>query len=183
MNSNTDTKSKILSEQTVFQSKLYKIDRTVIKRNGKTFTKDIIKRNPNVVILPVTENDEIYFVSQYRDAHEKTLLELPAGNMESVGSPLDNAKRELKEETGLTAKTWKQIGTFYTSANINGNVYVFVASDLTQGKTDLEDDEDIRVLKIPLTEAIKKIESGEINVTSIMATLLLFEKMRKEGKI
>ncbi len=183
MKSSTDIKSKIISEQAVFKSKFYKIDRTVIERNGKTFTKDIISRNRTVIILPITENNEVYFVSQYRDSHVKVLLELPAGNMDNNDSPLDNAKRELKEETGLTAKTWNQIGILYTSANIKGDVYVFVAKDLTQGKSDQDDDEEIEVLKMPLSEAINKVETGEINVISNMAVLLLFDRLNREGKI
>ena len=82
MKSNTDIKSKITSTETVFKSKNFKINKIIVERNGKTFKKDIIVRNSTVVILPITDNKEIYFVSQYRDAHEKVLLELPAGNMD-----------------------------------------------------------------------------------------------------
>lgn len=181
MNNNTEPKTKITSKQTVFKSKYFKIDRAVIQRDGKTFTKDILSRTPTVIVLPVNAQSEIYLVSQYRDSMQKTLLETVAGHIEKGDTPLESAKKELKEEVGLTAKTWKQIGTFYVSANMNAIVHIFYATDLTEGIQNLDDDENIKVIKIPFKEALLRIETGEICVSSNVASLLFLDKCRRKG--
>jgi ADP-ribose pyrophosphatase len=183
MKNNTASKPKILSSKNVFQSKFFRVIRAEIERNGKRFTKDLLERNDTVVILPITNSGEIYMIMQYRDSYGKSFIELPAGNMEHNDSPLESAKRELNEETGLTANNWQHIATFITSANIKGLVHVFTASDLEKGQQALEEDEEIKILKVPINEAIRKIETGEIQATAFVSALLLFDKLRKEGKI
>lgn len=183
MKNNTASKPKILSSKNVFQSKFFRVIRAEIERNGKRFTKDLLERNDTVIILPITNSGEIYMIMQYRDSYGKSFIELPAGNMEHNDSPLESAKRELNEETGLTANNWQHISTFITSANIKGLVHVFAASDLEKGQQALEEDEEIKILKVPINEAIRKIETGEIQATAFVSALLLFDKLRKEGKI
>ena len=177
------SKSKILSSKNVFKSRYYRIDKEEIERDGKVFTKDILKRTPTVIILPINEKDEIYLVSQYRDSMQKELLEVVAGHIEDSDTPLEAAKKELKEEAGLTAQDWKQISTFHVSANMDAVVHIFYARDLTEGVQELEEDEDIEMVKLPFSEALLKIESGEISVSSNIAAILLFDKLRREGKV
>lgn len=176
-------KSKILSRETVFKSKYYQIEHVTIERNGKTFKKDLITRVPVVMILPISVNNEIYLIEQFRDSMQKVLLETVAGKMEPNESLLDNAKRELKEEAGLSAKTWKQISAFHVSANMAGEVTVFYATDLEEGEQALDEDEEIKVIKIPFVDALEKIETGEISVSSNVAAILLLDKLRREGKL
>ena len=177
------TDTKILSKKTVYQSKYFQVNQVAIEREGKQFTKDIIERRSSVMILPLTENNEIYILSQYRDALQKVILELIAGNMDTISSPLANAKRELQEEGGFIAKTWKQLATFHMSANLVGELHVFVATDLEQAEKNPDEDEAIEVIKMPLQEALEKVEQGEIRVSSNVASLLLLDKLQKEGKI
>ena len=135
------------------------------------------------MVLPLTENNEIYLISQYRDSFHEVIIELIAGNMDESKSPLDNAKRELREEAGLIANTWKQLATFHMSAKLIGELYIFVATDLEETERNLDDDEQIEVLKLPLEQAVEKVEKGEIRVSSNVASILLLNKMRSEGKI
>lgn len=174
--------TKILSQKTVFQSKYFQVNRVEIERNGKTFTKDIIERNSSVFVLPLTEENELYLVSQYRDAHGKVLLEIVAGTMDAgETSPLDVAKRELEEEAGLTAKSWKKLATLETSANMKSTVHLFLAKDLTLTKQQMDEDEDITIVKLPMSEVLEKIETGEISISSNVASLLLFDKLQKKN--
>jgi ADP-ribose pyrophosphatase len=177
------TNTKRLSEKEIYKSKYFRINQVEIQRNGKTFTKDIIERNSSVMVLPITEDNEIYILSQYRDALQKVVLELIAGNMDNNSSPLENAKRELEEEGGLIAKDWKQIATFNMSANLVGELFIFVAKDLVQTQRHPDDDEQIDVLKMPLSEALEKVVKGEIRISSNVASLLLVDKLIKEGKL
>src|SRR6185503_20110037 len=100
--------SKILSKKTVFQSTHFFIENIVIERENKKVSKDIIRRWPIAIIIPYTKDGEIYLESQYRDAFEKNILEIVAGHLEPNEDPLLAAKRELQEETGITARTWKK---------------------------------------------------------------------------
>lgn len=174
-------KSKIFSKETVFKSKYFQIDKVTTEINGKTITKDILRRTPAVIILPINEKDEIYLVSQFRDSMQETLLEVVAGHVEEGEDPFEAAKKELKEEAGLTAKTWKQLDTFYVSANMDAVVHVFYATDLTEGEQDQDFDENITIVKIPFEKALKKIDTGEIRVTSNIASLLVLDRWRKEA--
>lgn len=183
MNSNTDINSKIIDRKTVFQSRYFKVEKATIERDGKTFTKDILSRTSSVIILPINENDEIVLVSQYRDSHQKFLLETVAGHIEDGDSPLESAKKELEEETGFSAKTWRHISSIYTSANIQDEVHIFYATNLTEGKQNFDEDEDIEIVKVPFSKALEKINTGEINVSSNIVAILLLDKLRKEGKV
>ena len=181
MKNNTDNKSKIISEETVFKSRYFQIDKVTVERDGKKITKDILRRTPTVIILPVNSEGEIYLVSQFRDSMQERLLEAVAGHMEEGETPLEAAKKELKEETGLSAKTWKQLSTFYVSANMDAYVHIFYATDLEEGKQDLDEDEDIKIVKLAFEKALKKIDTGEIRVSSNIASLLLLDRWRREA--
>ena len=180
---NDNIPNKVLSKKVVFQSKKFRIERVEIERNGKIFSKDMMIRDPHVIILPLTKNNDLYLLNQYRDALQRVNLEAVAGFIDGNEDPLTSAKRELKEETGLEAKEWQQIADFNVSPNMISRAYVFVAKDLEEGKPELEDDEEIELIKIPLSEAIEKVVSGEMNTSSHAAAILLFDKLLQEGKI
>ncbi len=174
---------KILSTKTVYISKYFKIAQKVVENNGKKFTKDFIEKSPVVLIIPYTEKDEVYIESQFRSALGKKVLELVAGNMEANEDPLEAAKRELLEEAGLTAKKWKKLHVWNLSANITAVIHLFAATDLEIGEQNLDFDEEIEIMKMPIKKALEKIENGEIIISSQIAALLLFDRLRKEGKL
>ncbi len=173
----------MISQKIIFQSKYFKVNQIVVERNGKKFVKEIVERNPFVVVLALTPKNEVYLVSQYRDALQKTSLEVVAGLIEPGETPAHAAKRELQEETGLIAQTVTPLITGNVSPNMVNICNIFVATDLISGQTQQDDDEDIEVIKVPLSQAIKKIETGEISILSHVAALLLFDKLQKEGKV
>ncbi|MGH7203672.1 MAG: NUDIX domain-containing protein [Candidatus Levyibacteriota bacterium] len=174
---------KIISKQEVYKAKYFKIVKVVLEKNGKKFTKEFIERNSTVFILPIAEDGTLHMIYQQRDAFNKTLLEVVAGTMEEEGDPLETAKRELSEEAGLTAKNWKQIAQWELSVNMNSSMYVFVATDLKEGEAHPDEDEEITRVTLSLEEAIKKVVSGEIMVSSHVACLLLYKTLREEGKL
>jgi ADP-ribose pyrophosphatase len=183
MHNNTANKSKILSTNTVYQSKLFKVDQVEIERKGKVFKKDIITRSPHVLILPLTNENEIYLIKEYRDVYQKELLEVVAGYIKENEDPLVGAKRELEEETGLTAASWHHLTTIQTSANMHSTIHIFLAKDLTEGISQQDEDEEISLIKIPFEQAVKKVVEGEIFVSAYIASILLLDKLMKEGKI
>ena len=171
------------SSKTIFKSKFFSIDQVEVEHKGKQFTKDIIIRRDVVLILPLSERNELYMVSQYRDALQKTALEIVAGQMDEDEDPYEAAKRELQEETGLQSGNLKHLMTWQQSANMVGKNHLFLATDLTEGESAPDDDEDIETVKLPFEEVMRKVEEGEIDVVSNVASLLLLDKMKKEGKV
>ena len=174
---------KVLSSKTVYKSKYFKIEQRVIERNGKTYTKDFLVRNEVVLIIPYTATNELYMESQFRDALQGLSFEVVAGTIEAGDDPLETAKRELSEEAGLTAKTWNKIAFWDLSANMEAKIHVYAATDLEEGKQHLDDDEEIKILKLPLEKVLEKIYNGEMTTASQIATLFLFKKLREEGKL
>lgn len=174
---------KVVSTKTVFTSKYFKINQSIIERTGKTFTKDFIEKNPCVMVIPYTEKNEIYVTSQFRDSLNQVTLELVAGNIEKNDDPLESAKRELKEEAGLIARTWKKLYEWELVGSMKAKFYVFAATDLEEGEQQLDFDEEITIMKLPLEKILQKIENAEINIASHIAGLLLFDRLRKEGKL
>lgn len=172
----------ILSTKTVYTAKYFKVIQKEVQRNGKIFTKDFIERTPTVFIIPYTQ-DEIYIESQFRDAYEKKLLEIVAGKIEGNDDPLETAKRELFEEAGLRAKKWVKIAEWELSANMLSKIIVFAATELEEQKQQLDLDEEIEIIKLPLEKILHKIDEGEITIASNIAALLLFQRLRKEGKL
>lgn len=175
-------KHTVISSKTAFKSKFFSVEQDKIDIEGKIVTKDIVFRDPIVLIIPFSDDKYIYLASQYRDALKKVSLELFAGHLEPGETPLNGAKRELQEESGLTAVYWKHLIDFNLSANMGAKVHVFVAEDIKEGQPNQDVDEDIEILKIPLEEALGKIQSGEIDASSHVAAILLFDKLRREGK-
>ncbi len=174
---------KILRTETVYTSKNFCIKRNEIERDGKLFTKDFVDRNPVVLIIPYTPEGDVYLEYQFRDAMGKYCWEIIGGNMEEGSDPLENAKRELQEEAGLSAKKWIQIARWELSVNMYAPIYVFAATDLQQGEATLDIDEDLSVKKMALENALEKIDNGEIEGASHVASLFLFQKLQKEGKL
>lgn len=183
MKNNTVIESKLQSTKKVFQSTHFHIDEIVVSKEGKEFTKDLITWKPIVYVIPYTEKGEVYLEMQWRDALQRIGLEVVAGHIEASEDLLIAAKRELEEETGLIAKRWTQLTTFDLSMNIRAKLTVFAATELEEGENNLDDDESIALVKMPLAEAIEKVEKGEITGAGHVAALLLFDKMKREGKL
>ena len=87
--------------------------------------------------------------------------------------PLESAKRELKEETGLTATRWEELMHLHTSNSVTDERgIVYVAKDLTEGETEFEETEDLKIIKLPLEEAVQRVMDGEITDSVSVAGLL-----------
>lgn len=174
---------KVHAKETVFSARYFKVIKKTIERNGHTFTKEIVERNPIVMIIPYTKDNVIYMERQFRDAMEDWMLECVAGTIEGSDDPLETAKRELQEEAGLTAKTWHKLGVLDLSANMYAKIHLFAATDLTEGASNLEKDEQIEIMKMPLDTVVAKIYNGEMTIGTHVGAILLFKHLREEGKL
>ncbi len=130
-------------------------------------------KNLAIGIIPLDENNNTWLVGQYRYVPDYYSWEIPMGGGPLHINPLDSAKRELKEETGLTATHWQELMKLHTSNSVTderGQVYV--ARGLTEGETEFEETEELLIQKLPLEEAIERVLNGEITDAISVAGLL-----------
>lgn len=174
-----------LSRKTIFKADLFSVEEIkFLSLKGKKKIHHIAKRNSTVSVFPLTEAYDIYLVSQYRDILGKVALEAVAGFIDGNETTLAAAKRELKEEAGISAGQWEELARIeMVSSVFKGTNYLFLAKGLEETLQNLQDDEEIKVVKISLEDAVDKVMSGEINVSSSVIGILLLDKLRKEKKI
>ena len=117
--------------------------------------------HPGSVAIVAHDGERLYLVQQPREAvNEPGLLELPAGKLDEDGEePLDTAKRELAEEIGKGARTWKHLTSFYTSPGfVDEECHVYLATDLYDESAEAEEDERIEIVTVPLSELDEAIK-------------------------
>jgi len=150
---------------------------TVLLDDGKTAKREIVEHAPAVVILPLQRPDTLFLVEQYRKPAESVLLELPAGIMDTGEHPLEAAKRELKEETGLEASEWIPLGEAYPSPGFcTEYMYFFLATDLKKGEHSLDEDERITCRSFSLAEFEDFIDKGAIKDAKTLVGYFLFQR-------
>lgn len=147
---------------------------TVELQNGKQALREIVRHKGAAAIVPVDDMLRVPMVRQYRVAIGREMLEIPAGKMDSEGEdPFECAKRELREETGLTAQEWTYLGPYIASPGYCDEiVHLYMAQKLTLGKDDPDDDEFLSVEYIPLEELLRSVMEGRIHDGKTMAALL-----------
>ena len=151
-----------IATRTIFKGILgVKLD-TVRLVNGHTATRLYFDHHGASGVLPV-EGKYVYLVQQYRYAIGRVTLEIPAGKREKGQTFLACARAELKQETGMRAKSLKHVLMFNPSnAFSNEDLHLYVATGLTRGKDCPDDDEFINLKKIPFSQAYQMVEKGEI---------------------
>jgi ADP-ribose pyrophosphatase len=158
-----------ISTRRIHTGKIIKLDADVVQfPDGSTGEMDIIRHPGASAIVPfLTDpagNDpQILLLKQYRYAAEQFLYEIPAGRLDSGEEPRACAIRELREETGCTAKGMEFLFTMFTTPGFTDEqIHVFMATDLAQGEHQREADEFITVETMTLTRALELVKTGEI---------------------
>lgn len=141
---------------------------------------DIIEHHGSVVLVPVNDKGELYFVRQYRHAAAQEMLELPAGTLEPGEAPEACAAREIREETGMAAASLKELGAFYLAPGYSTEfMHVFLATGLSRAPLKPDDDEYLSVELLSPGEALKLAKSGQLPDAKSLAALLLAEAYLK----
>ena len=118
-----------------------------------------------VSIVPVDESNNVYLCKEWRVAWENYIVQIPAGiceTKEEERGPSVRAHKELEEEIGMKAKKLEKLATFVVSANSNGLHHLFLATELTETKRHLEDDEIIELIKMPINKAYQMLLKSEL---------------------
>ncbi|MDE3188237.1 MAG: NUDIX hydrolase [Acidobacteriota bacterium] len=176
-------KALLLSSVVAYEGPLFRVlHDKLIEPGGKRSERDVIRHNGSVVVLAVDHgknkrNPWIVVERQYRHAANQFLWELPAGKLDPGEDPLAGAQRELEEETGYRAKKWKPFVEYYASPGFLGeSMKVFLAEGLTPGHPHPEDDEEIELRLVKLSDVVKMIEKGKILDGKTLTSVLLFAR-------
>lgn len=161
------SKAQVLSSREVYRGPVFWITTDqVLEPTGIQARRDIVRHSGSVVVMAVDDSHaepHVLLLRQYRHAAQQYLWELCAGRIDEGESELVAAKRELREETGYTARRWKRIFRYYASPGfVAETMAVYLARDLQQGAAEPEEDEVIQVKFFPLSEAVKMVMSGKI---------------------
>ena len=162
-----NSSARVLSSKEVYRGPVFWVtsDRVVEPGNIEV-RRDIVRHPGSVVVLAVDDRGKeplILLEVQYRYTVGGQIRELPAGRIDPGETELAGAKRELLEETGFTAKSWKRILRFYASPGfLAETMSVFLARGLKPGIAQPEADEVIDVRFVPLSKALKMVKTGQI---------------------
>jgi len=186
----SSTKTRVLSSKLAYKGKVFSVySDEVIEPTGARNTREVIRHNGSVVILALDESKdpkdpEIVFERQYRHAAGQFLLELPAGRREPNEPPLAAAKREMIEETGFRAKRWTLLTKYFASPGFLGEwMQIYLARDISEGASQPEDDEQIEVLRIPLSKALAMAAENKIHDGKTLVGLMLYDAARRAGRL
>ena len=173
---------KRLDSRTIYENPWMEVreDHVINPGGGRNDYGYVHFKNRAIAILPLDDEGNTWLVGQQRYTLGEYSWELPMGGAPLDEAPLSAAKRELKEETGLTAERWSEVMRLHPSNSITDEVgIVFIAEGLTQGETEFEETEDLEIRKLPLDEAVQLVNDGEITDAISVAAILRIAALRK----
>jgi 8-oxo-dGTP pyrophosphatase MutT (NUDIX family) len=176
---------KTLTNTEVYDNKWIQIShREVINPSGNPGIYGVVHfKNLAVGIVPIDTDWNTWLVGQYRYTLDLYTWEIPEGGCPVGELPLDAAKRELLEETGILAEHWTPVLDMHTSNSVTDEVAIaYLAQGLTFGEAEPEDTEALQVRKLPFDEVIDMVLNGEITDGLSVAALLQVEMLRKRGR-
>ena len=160
-----DFYEKPLSSQCIFDGKILHVYKDDIELpNGKPGFREVIRHVGGACIIPITDEGEVICVRQYRYPYARMLIEIPAGKLDSKTEDHRTAAlRELREETGCSCERLTYMGQMYGSpAILDEVIYMYMAEGLEAGELDLDEDEFVEVIKIPLDEMYQMVLDNKI---------------------
>lgn len=169
------TAFEFLRSETLMKGRAFTIRRDYLKTpDGRETKFEIVEHGGSVVIVPLDGDGNLLFVKQYRHAAGMDMLELPAGTRDGDEPFEECAAREIREETGMEAGKLIYVGSFYLAPGYSTEYMgVFLATDLKPNPLEADDDEFLTLEKIPVKDALKMAEHGEMPDAKSLAALLM----------
>ena len=155
---------------------------TVQLPNGKNATREVVRHVGAAAVVAVDEKGRVAMVRQWRHAFGRVLLEIPAGKLDHFGGDkLETAVRELKEETGLTAASFRHLADILTTPGFSDEVIgLYLATGLSHGESQPDEDEFLHLEFIEAKQLIKSIRAGEVQDAKTICAVLLAEPILME---
>lgn len=176
---------KTLSSQSVFDGKILHIILDEVElENGKKSKREVVNHPGGVTVAALDEENNLYFVKQFRYPYKEVVLELPAGKLEKGSTPLENGKRELLEETGATGYSYMSLGQVYPSPGYTSEIiHLYVCRIKTEGESRPDEGEFLNVEKIPLDKAVEMVLNNQLPDAKTQIAVLKTAMLLKSGKI
>ncbi len=164
-----------LDEETIYHGRIFDLVRAHFRLpHGKEPIFDLVKHHGAVVILPVDQQGNIWFVRQFRIGAGQELLELPAGLLEKEETPESCVSREIQEEIGMAAGHIERLGEFYMVPGYSTEkLHAYLATGLYPSSLPTDEDELLAHVSLPIREVNDMVRSGKIQDGKTLATLLL----------
>lgn len=176
-----------VSREEIFSGCVLHVTRDTVRLpNGKLATREVAWHGGAVAVIPLFEDGTVLMERQYRYAHSRVVFEIPAGKTDSEEEvPLEAAKRELREETGMTASHYTDLGVIAPSvAVLSERIHLYLAEGLTEGKTALDEDEFLSVERVPLDTLYRMVMEGKIEDSKTQIAILKVRELLRlrEGR-
>ncbi len=174
---------KLISSKRLLKTSIFKVTMDqAIDPEGFEIKRAIIQHQGSAVMMAVDDQRRILLVKQYRLPARSYMWELPAGRVDAGESVLQGAKRELREETGYRATTWKKLASFFVSPGfLAEKMTIYLATGLTKGKQHWMEDERIEMKWFTMDEVDAMIRSGEIQDAKTMVGFFTWQRYHKGG--
>ena len=181
-------RERLVSSEVLRKSRIleFRID-TIEAADGQRSTRDIAGHPGGVCVVAIDPDDRVLFVRQWRHATGGPLLEIPAGTLDrepdgTIEGHAGAAARELEEETGTRAGSWRYLGAFYTAPGFTSELmHLYLAEDLTtadDGRLGPDEDERLEPSPIPFAEVLAMCERGEIRDAKSLIGILWVARLR-----
>jgi ADP-ribose pyrophosphatase len=136
---------------------------TVMLPNGFTVDLEVVRHPGAAAVVPIKDDDTVILIRQFRHAAGGFIYEIPAGKLHPGEDPAVCARRELEEEVGYRAGRLELLSSVFTAPGFTDEViHIYKATSLTMGRQQLDRDEVLEVIEMPLLEAIRMVEAGTI---------------------
>ena len=188
-----DLRETVIGSEILHHGRLgdFRID-TVRFSDGRTSTREILGHPGAVAIVAIDPDDNVLFVRQWRTAAGRAMLEIPAGTLDIVDAagtiedPQLAAPRELEEETGYRAGTWRKLAAFWTAPGFASELmHLYLATDLRPARGDRlgpDEDERLELSRLPMADALAAIDGGEICDAKSIVGLFWTARLRAGGE-
>lgn len=175
---------KTIEKEVVFEGRIITVRKDKAELgDGSIAPRELVIHSGGVCVVPLTDDNRVIMVRQFRYAFGEPLLEIPAGKLEKGEEHRSAALRELEEETGAKCTSFEYLGVCYPSvAYLTEKIHMYLARGLSFGKAHLDEGEFLDVIRVPLDEAVEMVMRGEIPDAKTQIALLKTKMIIDSGK-
>jgi len=166
---------QLLGSEKIFKGLVFDVERDRLREeSGIEIVRDVVRHPGGAGALPLFDDGRVALVRQYRHPARRELLEIPAGRIEDGETSEECAAREVEQEIGFRAGRMEKLAEFYSTPGFcEERLYVYLATGLTPGSQNLDHDELIEIVYLPLDEAVRMAERGGIEDSKTIIALLM----------
>jgi ADP-ribose pyrophosphatase len=165
----------LIARERLFTGNIFEVERDRLREeSGLEIIRDVVRHPGGAGGLPLFADRSVALVRQYRHPAGRELLEIPAGRIELGETPEECAQREIEAEIGVRAGRLTKLADFFSTPGFcEERLYVYLATDLAPTQQDLDPDEVVEIVRLPLDDALRMVRRGEIEDAKTIIALLL----------